>query len=53
MQAYPESFSDALNAEEYDQIACFLGAEFEEGLGALEQKRSPDFINNPSVINKT
>jgi len=52
MQTYPESFGDALNAEENDQTACFLGAEFEEGLSALQQKRSPDFINNPNEINK-
>lgn len=45
MQAYPESFTAALRAEEDDQTACFLSNEFEEGLTAFQEKRPADFIS--------
>lgn len=44
MMAYPESFEKALVAEAQDQTACFLSAEFDEGLSALMEKREADFL---------
>ena len=37
MQAYPESFSDALNTEQEDQTAYFLSMELEESLTTLPE----------------
>ena len=37
-------FGPQLQAEENHQTNCFLSDEFEEGLTALQEKRSPDFL---------
>ena len=44
MRQSPQPMESALQAEESHQTHCFLSDEFEEGLTALQERRSPDFL---------
>ena len=45
LRDFPESMEAALASEEEEQTQCFLSREFEEGLRAVQEKRSPDFVS--------